>query len=107
RIPGEGGRRPQRRRGAVVGPGDVRRGGPEGHRPGRRVGRPGHGRPVHGGLARDRQVAVVRRGPPAGGALTRVGPVLIPNYICITRRRPWRSIEVTPLWSSPTRRTRC
>ena len=32
------------------------------HRPGQRSGRPRHGRPVHRGLARHRQVAVVRRG---------------------------------------------
>ncbi len=37
---------------------------------GQRLRRPGHGRPVHGGLARHRQIALVRRGAPAGRAMT-------------------------------------
>ena len=71
RIPGECRGRPQPRRGTVFGPGSVRQGGAAGDRGGQRVRRPGHGRSVHGGVARHRQVAVVRRGAPAGRAMTR------------------------------------
>ena len=45
--------------------------GAQGHRPGQRAGRPGHGRPVHRGLAGHRQVALVRRGAPPGGSMSR------------------------------------
>jgi starvation-inducible DNA-binding protein len=81
-YPGQRGGRPQPRRGPVVGPGGLRQGGAAGHRRGRRAGRPGHGRPVHRGVARHRQVAVVRRGPPPGRAVDQRQPSRSYQFCC-------------------------
>ncbi len=50
------------------------KGARESHRGSQQPGRPGHGRPVHRSLARYRQVALVRRGPPPGRSLNPVLP---------------------------------
>ena len=51
--------------------GRIRQAGAGRHRSGRQAGRQGHRRSVHGDLARHRQVAVVRRGAPAGEPVAR------------------------------------
>src|SRR6266511_3486675 len=65
RIPARRSRRPRNRRGDLRPPRRMRQLSPGGHRIGARAGRPRHRRPVHRGLARDRQAPLVRRSAPA------------------------------------------
>src|SRR6266536_1002229 len=65
RIPAGRSRRPRNRRGDLRPPRRMRQLSPGGDRTGARAGRPRYCRPVHRGLARDRQAPLVRRSAPA------------------------------------------